>query len=57
MTDLDLLMAGAMVSFLTAAGAYIAIRRRANDSPVSAYADRDVIHPLPAASPQKIELR
>jgi hypothetical protein len=33
MTDLDLLVAGAMVSFLAFAGAYVAIRHRANESP------------------------
>lgn len=38
MNDLDLLIAGAMVSFLSVAGAYIAIRHRANEEPVSSYA-------------------
>lgn len=38
MNDLDLLMAGAMVSFLSFAGAYIAVRQRANESPVSSHA-------------------
>jgi len=56
MTDLDLLVAGAMVSFLTAAGAYIAVRRRANESPVSAYEHQELTRPLPAAVPSKIEL-
>ena len=37
MNDLDLLVAGAMVSFLAAAGAYIAIRHRANEAPVDSY--------------------
>jgi hypothetical protein len=37
MTDLDLLMAGAMVTFLSVAGAYIAIRHRANETPVDSY--------------------
>ena len=37
MTDLDLLVAGAMVSFLSAAGAYVAMRRRADESPVGSY--------------------
>jgi hypothetical protein len=37
MTDLDLLMAGAMVSFLSVAGAYFSMRRRANESPVGSY--------------------
>ena len=37
MTDLDLLVAGAMVTFLSVAGAYVAMRRRANESPVGSY--------------------
>ena len=37
MNELDLLVAGAMVSFLSVAGAYIAVRHRANESPVSSY--------------------
>lgn len=37
MTDLDLLIAGAMVTFLAVAGAYIAIRHRANETPVESY--------------------
>ena len=37
MNDLDLLIAGAMVSFLSVAGAYIAIRHRANEEPVRSY--------------------
>ncbi len=37
MNDLDLLVAGAMVSFLSVAGAYIAVRHRANDAPVDSY--------------------
>ena len=37
MTDLDLLMAGVMVTFLSVAGAYVAMRRRANESPVDSY--------------------
>jgi len=37
MTDLDLMMAGAMVTFLSVAGAYVAMRRRANESPVNSY--------------------
>lgn len=37
MTDLDLLVAGAMVTFLAVAGAYIAIRHRANETPVDSY--------------------
>jgi hypothetical protein len=37
MTDLDLLVAGAVVTFLAVAGAYIAIRHRANETPVDSY--------------------
>jgi high-affinity Fe2+/Pb2+ permease len=37
MTDLDLLIAGAMVTFLAVAGAYIAIRHRANETPVESF--------------------
>ena len=37
MNDLDLLMAGAMVTFLAVAGAYVAIRHRANETPVDSY--------------------
>ena len=38
MNDLDLMVAGAMVSFLAFAGAYIAIRHRANETPVDSFA-------------------
>jgi hypothetical protein len=41
MTDLDLLIAGAMVTFLAVAGAYVAIRHRANESPVDSYTQPD----------------
>ncbi len=39
MTDLELLVFGAVVTFLAAAGAYVAIRHRANEAPVESYAD------------------
>lgn len=39
MNDLDLLVAGAMVTFLAVAGAYVAIRHRANEVPVDSYED------------------
>jgi hypothetical protein len=39
MNDLDLLVAGAMVTFIAVAGAYIAIRHRANETPVDSYSD------------------
>ena len=48
MTDLELLVAGALVSFLSVAGAYVAIRRRANDMPVSSYRSRDEQYHVPA---------
>ena len=52
MTDLDLLIAGAMVAFLSVAGAYVAIRRRANESPVDSYdspRERQPVPPSPAS--------
>lgn len=39
MTDLDLLISGAVVTFLGIAGAYEAMRHRANESPVDSYED------------------
>jgi hypothetical protein len=47
MTDLDLLVAGAMVSFLSVAGAYVAIRQRANESPVASYESSPENQPIP----------
>jgi len=37
MTDLELLITGAMVTFIAVAGAYVAIRHRANETPVESY--------------------
>lgn len=37
MSDLELLIVGAMVSFLAAAGAYVAMRHRANEEPVDSF--------------------
>jgi hypothetical protein len=54
MNDLDLLVAGAMVSFLSVAGAYIAIRQRANETPVSSYSPSDPKSPSSAAAKQKL---
>ena len=55
MTDLDLLIAGAMVTFIAVAGAYVAIRHRANDAPVDSYkapeTNRHGYDPAPAPSP------
>ena len=39
MNDLDPPVAGAMVTFIAVAGAYIAIRHRANETPVDSYND------------------
>ncbi len=41
MNDLDLLVAGAMVSFIAVAGAYVAIRHRANEMPVESFQRSD----------------
>ena len=41
MTDLELLITGAMVTFIAAAGAYVAIRHRANETPVRSYTGAD----------------
>lgn len=37
MTDLELLVIGATVTFMSVAGAYVAIRHRANELPVDSY--------------------
>lgn len=37
MSDLDLLVAGVVVTFLALTGAYVAIRHRANEAPVESY--------------------
>lgn len=41
MSDLDLLVAGVVVSFLALAGAYVAIRHRANETPVESFKTAD----------------
>jgi hypothetical protein len=53
MTDLDLLVAGAMVTFLSAAGAYIAMRRRADESPVDSYDSPREQQPVPPSPTSK----
>ena len=57
MTDLDIMMIGAMVSFLSVAGAYVAIRRRANDTPVSSYHADEVQYPVAAPATPNINPR
>jgi hypothetical protein len=42
MNDLDLLVAGAMVTMIAFAGAYINVRRRANLEPVTSH-DSDAV--------------
>lgn len=54
MTDLDLLVAGAMVSFLAMAGAYIAVRRRANEAPVHSYAPQEPNYPPTAPAEHRL---
>lgn len=57
MTDLDIMMAGALVSFLSVAGAYVAIRRRANETPVSSYHADEMQYPVAAPATQDINPR
>ncbi|MGB8223585.1 MAG: hypothetical protein WCF10_13450 [Polyangiales bacterium] len=57
MNDLDLLMAGAMVSFLCVAGAYLAIRRRANESPVDSYHAPEAPSAAAFKAPQGVNTR
>ena len=53
MNDLDLLIAGAMVSFLSAAGAYVAVRQRANESPVESYQGPETESPSSSNEPRR----
>lgn len=53
MTDLDLLVAGAMVTFLSVAGAYVAMRRRADESPVGSYDSPREPQPVPPSPTSK----
>ena len=57
MTDLDIMMAGALVSFLSVAGAYVAIRRRANDTPVSSYQADEVQYPVASPATRNVNPR
>jgi hypothetical protein len=57
MTDLDIMMIGAMVSFLSVAGAYVAIRRRANDTPVRSYQTDDAQYPVAVQATQDVRPR
>lgn len=57
MTDLELLVVGAVVSFLAVAGAYVAIRRRANDTPVRSYRAEDARYPAAAPATQNVNPR
>ena len=53
MTDLDLIIAGAMVAFLSVAGAYVAMRRRADESPVGSYDSPREQQPVPPSPRSK----
>ena len=53
MTDLDLLIGGAMVTFLSVAGAYVAMRQRANESPVGSYDSPREQQPVPPSPTSK----
>ena len=58
MTDLELLITGAMVTFIAVAGAYIAIRHRANETPVRSFKPEESIpEPIPAVIRPRIEPR
>ena len=57
MSDLDLLVAGAMVTFLAVAGAYVAIRRRANETPVDSYKPADDESPTSEVIRTQVEAR
>lgn len=37
MTDLELMITGAVVTFIAVSGAYVAMRHRANEAPVDSY--------------------
>lgn len=47
MTDLELLITGAMVTFIALSGAYVAIRHRANETPVRSYKPEPSREPEP----------
>jgi len=57
MNDLELLMAGAMVSFLAFAGAYVVIRHRANETPVDSFKPSDAESANPTAVRPQMEPR
>ena len=57
MTDLDLMVAGAMVTVLSVAGAYVAMRNRANESPVDSYHPSVAQVPASSAAPPSANTR
>ena len=57
MSDLELLIVGAMVSFLAVAGAYVAMRHRANETPVDSFKPSDAESANPAAARPQMEPR
>lgn len=57
MTDLELLVTGAMVTFLAISGAYVAIRHRANETPVQSYKPPQDVEPNPTLIRPQTETR
>ncbi len=57
MTDLELLITGAMVTFIAVAGAYVAIRHRANETPVRSFKSESSPERSPAVIRPRIESR
>ena len=57
MTDLELLVTGAMVTFIAVSGAYVAIRHRANETPVQSFKPDERAEPAPAVVRPRIEAR
>lgn len=57
MTDLDLLITGAMVTFIAVSGAYVAIRNRANETPVQSYKPVESEEPNPTVIRPQIRPR
>ena len=57
MTDLELLITGAMVTFIAVSGAYVAIRHRANETPVQSYKPAQDSEPNPTVIRPQIPSR
>mgnify|MGYP001551762932 CR=1 FL=1 len=57
MTDLDLLVAGVVVTFLALTGAYVAIRHRANETPVESFKSSNDSRPVGAVIQPQADAR